>query len=126
MVKKEFTYRGKSLEELQSLSLNQLAEIFPSRQRRTMKRGFTDEQKKLLEKLRKRKIVKTHLRDMIILPEMVGKIIRIHSGKEFQAITITEDMISLFFGEVAQTRRKVGHSAPGVGATRSSSALSVR
>ena len=126
MAKKEFSYKGKSLEELKTLTLNEFAEILPSRQRRSLKRGLTDEQKKLVEKLKKKNVVKTHLRDMLVFPDMVGKIIRIHSGKEFQSITITEDMIGLFFGELALTRRKVGHSAPGVGATRSSSAISAR
>ncbi|MFH1506422.1 MAG: 30S ribosomal protein S19 [archaeon] len=126
MVKKEFSYRGKSLEELQTLTINEFAEILPSRQRRSIRRGLTEGQKKLREKIQKKKVIKTHERDMIVLPEMVGKIIRIHSGKEFQSITITEDMLGLLFGELALTRRKVGHSAPGVGATRSSSALSVR
>lgn len=114
------------MEELKSLSLNQLAELLPSRQRRSIRRGLTEEQKKLLEKIKIKKVVKTHSRDMIVLPEMVGKIIRIHSGKEYQSITITEDMIGLFFGELAMTRKKVMHNAPGIGATRSSAAISVR
>ena len=126
MAKKEFTYRGKKLEELQTLSLKELAELLPSRQRRKIQRGFSDEEKHLVEKLKQKNTVKTHLRDMLVLPEMVGKTIAIHSGKEFQQIIIQPEMIGHYLGELALTRKKVGHSSPGVGATKSSSGVSVR
>ena len=45
MVKKEFTYHGLTLEELQKLSLNEFAELLPSRERRSFRRGL-DEGKK--------------------------------------------------------------------------------
>ena len=126
MAKKIFTYRGKTLEELKTLSFNEIAELFPSRQRRKMKRGLSDNEKNFLNKLRKKDNVKTHLRNMIVFPEMVGKTVKIHSGKEYVPITITEDMISYYFGELVMTRRRVGHTAPGVGATRSSSGATKR
>ena len=90
---KEFLYRGKKLEELQELSLNELAELFPARQRRKIKRGLSDDEKKLMQKIDKKNNVKTHLRHMIVLPGMIGKIVRIHTGKEFQTITLQEDML---------------------------------
>jgi small subunit ribosomal protein S19 len=127
MVKKEFLYRGKNLEELKKLSLNEIAELLPSRQRRSLKRGLNDQQKILLEKLRKSETnVETHCRDMVILPEMVGKMIKIHNGKEHVTLSIMDEMIGHCLGEFAITRKRVAHSAPGIGATRSSAALSVK
>jgi len=127
MAKKEFRYRGKTLEELKGMGISELAELFPSAQRRKIKRGFTEEEKKLLKKLQKKENnVKTHCRDMLILPEMVEKTIRVYTGKEFQAITITPEMIGHRLGEFALSRKRVSHSAPGVGATKSSASISVR
>ena len=127
MVKKEFTYRGKKLEELKKLSLNELAELLPARQRRSLKRGLTEQQKILLKKIKKNENnIETHCRDMIIFPEMVGKTIKIHNGKEFMQVIIMEDMIGHYLGEFSLTRHRVEHSAPGIGATRSSAALSVK
>lgn len=126
MAQKEFSYRGKSLEELQAMSTNDFAELLPARQRRSLKRGLTDAQKTFLKKLEKKGNIKTHCRDMVILPVMVGKTIRIYKGKEFVPIEIMPEMIGHYLGEFALTRSKVSHSAPGVGATRSSAAVSVR
>ncbi|MDP6648074.1 MAG: 30S ribosomal protein S19 [Candidatus Woesearchaeota archaeon] len=127
MVKKEFTFKGKTIEELKKLSLNELGQLLTSRQRRTIKRGFTDQQKILLKKLRsKEKNIETHCRDMIVLPEMVGSTIKIHQGKEFIPVIIEPDMIGHYLGEFVLTRKKVAHSAPGIGATRSSASLSVK
>ena len=127
MAKKEFMMRGKRLDELQDMSYKQLAVHLPAAARRKIRRGFTDEEKKLIEDIKTAKgNIKTHLRDMIILPEMVGKRIMVHGGKSFDNVVIEEDMIGHRLGEFVLTRRRVAHSAPGVGATRSSSALSVR
>jgi len=127
MAKKEFTYRGKKLQELQALSLNDFIELLPARQRRSLKRGITEKQKMVLEKVRKGdKNIKTHCRDMIILPEMVGNLIKVHNGKEFVPVTIQQEMIGHLLGEFALTRKRIAHSAPGVGATRSSASISVR
>lgn len=124
---KIFLFRGKKIEDLKKLSLKEFADLINSRERRTIKRGFTEEQKQLLNVLQENKtIVKTHCRDMIVLPDMVGKSIRIHNGKEFVMVKIIEDMLGHRFGEFAMTRKKVSHSSPGIGATRSSASLSVR
>ena len=74
----------------------------------------------------KKNNIETHCRDAIILPEMVGKTIKVYSGKEFIPVTINEDMIGHYLGEFVLTRNRVQHSAPGIGATRSSAALSVK
>lgn len=127
MAKKEFTFKGKTTEELKKLSLNELAQLLTSRQRRTIKRGFTEQQKILLKKLRNnKKNIETHCRDMIILPEMIGKTIKVHQGKDFVPVAIEEGMIGHYLGEFVLTRKKVAHSAPGIGATRSSASLSVK
>ena len=114
MALKEFKFKGKTLEELQVLTLAEIAELLPSRQRRTIQRGFSDNQAKLLAKIEKKDNVKTHSRDMIILPVMVGKTIQIHTGKGFQALTIYGEMIGHYFGEYALTRKKASHTSVGV------------
>ncbi len=127
MAKKIFTYKGRTVEELKMMDLKELSTVLPSRLRRHIKRGFTDKEKNLLKKIRAKKgNIETHCREMIVLPEMIGMTIKVHSGKEFQPIIILEDMIGHVLGEFAQTRRRVQHNAPGIGATKSSGALSVR
>ena len=121
--KKEFRYRGLTLEELQQLSMDELLPLLPSRMRRTLKRGLTQTQNKLLEDIRKTSKeteIKTHCRNMIILPEFVGRILHVYTGKEFQRVNIQPQMIGHYLGEFALTRQKVKHTGPGVGATRSS------
>lgn len=127
MAKKEFSYRGKTLAELQRLSLKELMELLPSRQRRSLKRGISPRQKKLMDKVKQgKKSVRTHARDMVVLPQFVGATISVYNGKEYIPIVILPEMIGHYLSEFAHTRKKVSHSAPGVGATRSSAALSVR
>jgi small subunit ribosomal protein S19 len=103
--------------------------LLPSRQRRSLQRGLTPEQRILLEKLRvvkeqqkqgKDTNLKTHVRDLIVLPEMVGAKIAIHNGKEFVAVDIKPDMIGHYLGEFAITNKPVRHGTPGIGASRSS------
>jgi small subunit ribosomal protein S19 len=121
---KKFMYRGKTLEEMEELTLEELAKLFTARERRKLKRGFTAKEKKLLENVRrsrgKDKLVRTHVRDMVILPEMVGSKLGIYTGKEFKMVIIDASMIGHRLGEFALTRARVKHSAPGIGATRSS------
>ncbi len=121
--KKEFTYRGYSIEDLKNLSIEELLPLLPSRTRRTLKRGLTQRQNKLvgdIEKAQHGDIIKTHCRNMVILPKFIGHIINIYNGKEFQRIAIEPQMIGHYLGEFALTRHKVKHTGPGVGATRSS------
>ena len=127
MAKKEFIYKGRAIEELKNMDLKEFSELLPARQRRKLKRGFTEQEKILLKNIKaKKKNIETHCRDMIVLPEMVGMVIKIYNGKEFTPVTIIEEMIGHYFGEFALTRKKVEHSAPGIGATRSSASLSVK
>jgi len=121
--KAEFKYRGFSLEELQKLSIEEFMPLLPSRMRRTLKRGLTKTQDKLLNDIKKATPgdpIKTHCRNMVILPEFVGHRLDVHSGNEFQRVEIQPNMIGHYLGEFALTRKKVKHTGPGVGATRSS------
>ncbi len=123
---KEFSYRGIPKEELDKLSLEKLFLLFNSRQRRSLTRGITDGKRKLIEEIKAAKAgklknpIKTHVRDLIILPYMVDVTVNIFAGKEFIPRTITTEMIGHYLGEYAITNRKVSHGAPGVGASRSS------
>jgi len=126
---REFTYRGYTLEQLQSMSMDEFIMLLPSRHRRSLQRGLSPEQRILLENVRKAKeamkrgekiVVKTHSRDMVILPEMVGLTIHVHNGKEFIPVEIKPEMIGHYLGEFAITNKPVKHGTPGIGATRSS------
>ena len=118
--KEEFLYRGRKVADLAKLSIEELAGLLPARQRRSIKRGLAKENKKLLASLKNKDSVRTHIRNMIILPDMVGKNLEIYNGKSFEKVEIMPEMIGHFFGEFAQTRGRVQHGAAGVGATRSS------
>jgi len=121
--KKEFRFHGLSIDEVKQLSYEDLLTYIPSRMRRSLKRGLTVRQNKFISDVEKAEhgdVIRTHLRDMIILPSFVGHKIAIHNGKEFQEITIESEMIGHYLGEFAITRKKVKHTGPGVGATRSS------
>jgi len=127
MAKKEIFYKGKTAEELKKMSLNEFMTLIPSRPRRSLKRGFTEEQKKLLERIREgKKNIETHCRDMVIVPEMIGMMIKVHDGKTFNQVMIETEMVGHYLGEFSMTRKKVTHSAPGIGATRSSASMSVK
>ncbi|MEM3783416.1 MAG: 30S ribosomal protein S19 [Candidatus Bathyarchaeia archaeon] len=126
---REFTYRGYTLEQLQSMSMDEFITLLPSRQRRSLHRGLPPEQRALLENVRKAKeamrkgssvTIKTHARDMVILPEMVGLTIHVHNGKEFVPVEIKPEMIGHYLGEFAITNKPVKHGTPGIGASRSS------
>lgn len=122
-----FKYKGKTIEELRALSLEDFAKLLPARQRRTLLRGFTEQQRKFLETLRTaQKPVRTHARDMVIIPEMVGKKVLVHNGKDWLPVNIMPEMLGHRLGEFALTRKPVKHSAPGVGATRSSKFLPLK
>lgn len=109
--------------------MDEFINLLPSRQRRSLHRGLTPEQRILLEKMREMReafikgtnvLVRTHIRDMIILPEMVGLTVLVHNGKEFVSVEIKPEMIGHYLGEFAVTNRPVKHGTPGIGASRSS------
>jgi small subunit ribosomal protein S19 len=116
----EFTFRGKTLDELKEMSRDEFADLLNARGRRKLNRGLREDEKKLLEKIEEKDTVQTHLRSMIVLPEMVGTTVEIYNGQGFESVDIEEEMIGHYLGEFAKTRKEVSHSAPGLGATRSS------
>ena len=123
----EFTYRGHTLDELQEMSLDEVAELLPARQRRTITRGLTVEQEKLLEKARERTPegtandpIRTHLRNMVVLPELVGLTFAVYTGQSFERVEVEPEMIGHYLGEFQLTRTSVEHGQAGIGATRSS------
>ncbi len=124
---KQYKFRGRTPEELKNMSLSEFTELTTSDIRRKIRRGFTEQEKILLDRLKSaKKDVKTHCRDMVIIPEMVDKTVKVYSGKEFVPVKITVEMLGHRLGEFALSRKVVKHSSPGVGATRSSASMSVR
>jgi len=126
---REFAYQGYTLEGLEGMSMDEFIRLLPSRQRRSLQRGLTREQRVLLENIRSAKettkegqkeVAKTHARNMIVLPEMVGVTVLVHNGKEFVAVEIKPEMIGHYLGEFAITNKPVKHGSPGIGASRSS------
>jgi len=119
--REEFTYRGHTVEEMKHMGPSELVAIMPARARRKVKRGFTRGEEKLLAQVRKGEVkIRTHLRNMIILPEMVGRSLEIYNGREFVKVDFLPESVFHYFGEFALTRKKVTHGTAGIGATRSS------
>lgn len=123
----EFTYRGHTLDELQEMELDDVAELLPARQRRTIKRGLSYEHQQLLEKASEageeetaNDPIRTHLRDMPILPEMAGVTFAVHNGQSFERVKVEPEMLGHYLGEFQLTRTSVEHGQAGIGATRSS------
>jgi len=118
---KKFIFMGRSDEDLKKLSMNELADMFDSRTRRKMKRGFTEVEKKFIERVNANENnIKTHCRDMIVLPSMFGLTIKIHNGKEFVPVEIQPDMVGHRLGEFSLSTKMVRHGSAGIGATKSS------
>lgn len=116
----DFSFRGHSLDELKDMGRDEFSELLNARGRRKLDRGLTENEQKLLEDLEDSDTAQTHERSMIVLPEMVGKTVEIYNGKDFVPVDIQAEMIGHYLGELAKTRKEVEHSAPGLGATRSS------
>jgi len=123
---KVFSFKGKSVEELQKIPNDELFTLLNSRQRRSLKRGLSDNKKKLIAEIKdardgkNKNPIRTHQRDLIILPYMIGVTVNVYSGKEFTPITLSAEMIGHYIGEYVITNKRVSHGAPGVGASRSS------
>jgi small subunit ribosomal protein S15e len=127
---RKFSYRGVDLDKLLDLSAAEVVELLPARIRRRFSRGITRKHTTLLKKLRKAKkeikgldkpaLVKTHLRDMPILPEMVGSVVGIYSGKVFNTVEIRPEMIGRYLAEFSISYKPTLHGRPGLGATHSS------
>jgi small subunit ribosomal protein S19 len=123
----EFTYRGYTLEELQAMELDEVAALLPARQRRTINRGLSAEHEKLREKASGKTDeetandpIRTHLRDMPVLPAFVGLTFAVYTGQSFERVQVEPEMIGHYLGEFQLTRNSVEHGQAGIGATRSS------
>ncbi len=128
MVERKVFYRGLDVEEVKKMKIEDYVKLLPARMRRTYKRGVVQRYEPLVKKIRaakegkRKKPIKTHARDMITIPEMIGLTIHVYDGKQYVPIEITDEMLGKYLGELTMTRRKVQHSAPGIGATKSSTA----
>nr|XP_045052255.2 40S ribosomal protein S15-like [Desmodus rotundus] len=127
---RKFTYRGVDIHQLLDVSWEQLMRLYPAKQRRRPNRGLRRKQHSLLKRLRKAKkeapptekpeVVKTHLRGMIILPEMVGSMVGVYNGKTFNQVEVKLEMTGHYLGEFSITYKPVKHGQPSIGATHSS------
>lgn len=142
---KEFEYRGVPIADLEKMQLDKVVVMLNARQRRSLRRGVTDGKRRLVARIRSAKKaaaeggaaadapppkaaaaaagsggIRTHLRDLIVLPFMVGATVNVFNGKEFKPVEIKPEMIGHYIGEYSLTSRRVSHGAPGVGASRSS------
>jgi small subunit ribosomal protein S19 len=126
-----FNFRGRTTEDLQKISLAEYAKLVTSRQRRVLTR-MPEEYKALValvdaaKKKGSVKVIKTTLREALILPSWVGMKFGVHDGKEFKEITIIPEMLGHRLGEFSFSTKRVVHSAPGIKATRGSKFLAVK
>ncbi len=131
---KAFSFRGKSFEELQNLSIPEFAELCNFRAKRTLKRRGVDKQllKKVARAQEQRKQgtepkpIRTHLRDTIVVPLMVGLRFAVYKGNEFGIFEAKGEMLGHYFGEMVMTRKRLAHGKAGIGATKSSTAITAR
>lgn len=121
ITKKQFTYRGKTIDELKKIGIREFAKFIKSRQRRTILRNFQKIEKfveRSKVKAERNKPIKTHERDIIIVPEMIGMKMYVHNGNKFVPVEVIIEMLGHRLGEFAPTRSRVKHSKSGVGATK--------
>ena len=124
---KKDTWKGYEEENVASISSEDFMKRISSRNRRTLLRvKFNPRLKKLIEKVREvkkanpKKLIKTHIREAVILPEWLGLTFGVHNGKEFKKVEITLNKIGRRLGDYSHATGRVLHSGPGVGATRGS------
>jgi small subunit ribosomal protein S19 len=125
--KKQFKYKGKTIEELQKLTVREFAKYLPSRQKRAVLRNFQEIEKfvsKSQERFASDKKIRTHKRYIVVVPKLIGMKIQIHNGNNFIPVQIVNEMLGHRFGEFAPTRARVKHTKAGVGATKGSKAKS--
>merc|ERR1712146_356863 len=121
---RRYTFRGLELDDLLKLDQGSMFQLFRSRIRRKLNRskGFKGKYQKLAEKLRKSKLnlqpgekppmVKTHLRNCVITPDMIGAIVGVYTGKEYKPTEIKFDMVGTYMGEYAMTYNPTLHNRP--------------
>jgi len=133
---KKFSYRGNDLKKLIDMNMDEMSQLLRSRQRRKLRRKMGTKYARFINKLLEAKkhtaagdkpaVVKTHLRDCIVLPSMVQSVINIHKGNGYSNIEVKPEMIGYYLGEFAVTYKRVSHGKPGVGATHSSKFVPIK
>ena len=124
---KKFSFKGMEIEQLQKLSTEEFIPLLPSKLRRTLRRNSAKIKKFMLKLKKKRtKPMKTHLREMIVLPEMVGRKFQVYNGNSFVDVNVVPEMIGHRLGELSITVKLVKHSGPGIGATRGSKSVELK
>jgi small subunit ribosomal protein S19 len=129
MVKKIFTFKGKTVKELQKMSIEEFSELCNSRIKRSLKKSFDKHILKKIAKAKsneKAKPIRTHSRDLIVIPEMIGVRFAIYKGNSFELLDITEQMLGHYVGEFVFTRKRLQHGKAGIGSTKSSTAITAR
>jgi small subunit ribosomal protein S19 len=121
-------FKGMTADQLEKISTEEFLRLIASRARRSIKKNFVRYKALIVkaEKLKKGnspKILKTHIREAVILPQWIGMKFGVHNGKEFQTITILPGMVGKRLGDFAFTTRRVLHSSPGIRATKGSKFL---
>ncbi|GMF32197.1 unnamed protein product [Phytophthora fragariaefolia] len=119
---RKFSYRGVDLDKLLDLNHEELLDLVNARARRRFSRGLKRKPMALIKRLRKAKAaakpmerpegIKTHLRNMIIVPEMIGSVVGVYNGKEFNGIEIKvclQNCSRLSGGARLMTRRAARH-----------------
>uniref|UniRef100_A0A5F8GNV1 40S ribosomal protein S15 n=1 Tax=Monodelphis domestica TaxID=13616 RepID=A0A5F8GNV1_MONDO len=117
---RKFTYHGVDLDQLLDMSYEQLMQLYSLRHKQHSLLKRLRKAKKEAPPMEKPEVVKTHLRDMIILPEMVGSTVGVYNGKTFNQVEIKPEMIEHYLGKFSITYKPVKHDQPGIGATHSS------
>lgn len=133
---KEFTYMGKNLQELQQLSLSDFAKLTNARARRSITRGLDKPTLAKVEAMFAEhkgakpgplvKAIRTHVREFVIIPRMVGLKMAVYKGNSFEAVEIQPEMLGHMLGEYVLTRKMVKHGKAGIGSTKSSSAVTAK
>lgn len=126
---RKFSYRGKSVEEIKALTLDEFIKLVPSHCRRTLKRMGL-QVRKFLEKFRedkkKNKLFKTHFREMVVVPELLDSHVLVYDGHHYVDLLVVPEMLGHKLGEFAYTTKLVKHSGPGIGATRGSKTVELK
>lgn len=119
-----FTYRGVELEKLLDLKMEEFMQMLNARQRRKFHRGVRRSNTHLLKRLREAKkncpygekpvMIKTHLRNTTIVPEMIGSVVGVYNGKTYVTVEIKPEMIGHYLGEFSITYKPVAHGRAGM------------
>ncbi len=127
MVKK-FLFKGLESEELKRLPLDKFIPLIPTKMRRSIRRMAT-KMKKFITKLRTsdpKKPIRTQMREMVVIPEMIDRQFQVHNGKDYMIVVVTPQMLGKRLGDFSIPIKLVKHSGPGIGATRGSKSVELK